>query len=437
MTEHSKYNSDGSMPMPSAETLHPGNKMTAWLWRALWGCVRRVEFWSIWAMCWLLNRSKRKRSLWAGTPILTLPIKARGEELLGVEADTLVYQTFFITDDFKYNLSGWMRGRFVWRCCVMYVVFVWACVRYHRFHFFCDRGLLPPRFFDHELALLRALGKEIFFYVYGADVRTQDRTRALGEPNCCTECPSPGNACICDEQAGMDKYAMVSHYATAVFSMGDMIEYTPASRNDLFYWPIDLDRDDGARYAPVYPDPSSDAPVRVVHAPNHRGFKGSRYIIEAVERLRAEGLPIELVLLERVPNLEALAIYRTADIIFDQCLIGFHGYFALEALALGKPVMVFIRDAGRYLLAPDECPFIDSPPDRIDAILRELVANRARLRELGIKGRRYVEKYFSLQAFAHRLQRAYAELGVECGPTLRDEPVETVAETHEGSRTAA
>src|SRR5438093_11578125 len=70
----------------------------------------------------LLTRSPRKdvrRSLWAGTPILTLPVKAKAERLLGVQADTLVYQTYYITSDFRYDLSKWNRGPAAWRAMVL------------------------------------------------------------------------------------------------------------------------------------------------------------------------------------------------------------------------------------------------------------------------------------------------------------------------------
>ncbi|HEV3262031.1 MAG TPA: hypothetical protein VG013_34590 [Gemmataceae bacterium] len=353
-----------------------------------------------------------KRSLWAGTPLLTLPVKARAERLLGVRADTLVYNTYFITDAFDYNLQRWMRIPVLNRL-APYVVLLWACLRYQRFHFFCDHGLLQHTgtgFNPAELRFLHTLGKELFFWTYGADVRTQERTRILGEFNCCLECPNPGRACICNDKAGQENMARLHEYATAVFAMGDMLEYTPGSRNDLFYWPLDLLADQGRRYLPRYPPAGATAPVRVVHAPNHRRFKGTRYLLAAVDRLRRQGLPVELRLVEGVPNREALEVYRTADVIFDQCLIGFHGYFALEAMAMGKPVMAYIRDPARYLLHPEECPLINTPADRVEAVLRELVTDRPLLHRLGRQGRQYVEKYFSVTAFAERLQTAYREL---------------------------
>jgi hypothetical protein len=355
------------------------------------------------------------RSLWAGSPIINMAINARAERRLGVEADSLVYETYHVTDAFTYDLSRWMRVPGL-RTLLPYAVLVWAARRYRRFHFYCDRGLLTPRrpytAVEAELRLLRRLGAELIFWTYGADVRTTDRTRGLGEPNCCTDCPARGRACICDDARGAANYEVVRRHATAVFSMGDMSEYTPGSVTDVFFWPVDLETAGGRRYEPEVPPDDGAAPLRVVHAANHRAFKGTGHLVAAVERLVADGCPVELTLVERVPNEKALEIYRGADVIFDQCLIGFHGYFAQEAMALGKPVMCFVRRPDAYLLDPEACPIIDTPPDRIEPVLRDLATDRARVRALGERGRAYIERYHTPERFAERLRLAYRRIGV-------------------------
>jgi len=354
------------------------------------------------------RNSPVRRSLWAGTPIVTLPLNAAAERRLGIQAETLVFQTYYVTDRFDRDLSRWMRWPVI-RSFVPYCVLLWAGLRYQRFHVFHDRGLLPSlqpfEFNPRELQLLHRLGKEIYFWTYGADVRTRKRTESLGRFHCCTECPQPGQACVCDDQTGRRRFERIRRQATAVFSMGDMTEYTPGSVNDLFFWPIDL-RQNGGRFEPHYPEIETDRPVRVVHAPNHRAFKGTRFLLDAVERMQADGLALELRLVEGLPNDEALAIYRSADLVFDQCLIGFHGYFALEAMAMGKPVLTYIRKR-EYLLAPEECPLVSAPADRVETKLRELAADRRRLHSLGVAGRKYVERHFTVEAFAARLQSFY------------------------------
>jgi glycosyltransferase involved in cell wall biosynthesis len=354
------------------------------------------------------------RSVWAGAPILYMAFTARAERLLGVKAESVVLQTYFITKEFDYVFERWAKVPVV-RVLLPYLVFAWACLRYQRFHYYCDYGFLPipqkHHFNPTELETLRRLGKEVYFWTYGPDVRTKKRTEELGPYNCCMECPHVGFACICDDQAGEAYIPFLQRYGT-IFAMGDMIEYTPGSRNDLFFWPVDIDAEGGNKYAPRYPDPNASGPVRVLHAPNHRHYKGTRHLLQAVENLQREGQPIELKLVERVPNREALAIYRTADIVFDQCIIGFHGYFALEAMAMGKPVMCYIRDPERYLLHPEECPMINARADKVESVLRALLHDRQRLHELGQRGRRYIEKHFTPRAFAERMRRAYIDLGV-------------------------
>ena len=61
---------------------------------------------------------------------------------------------------------------------------------------------------------------------------------------------------------------------------------------------------DTQRWAPLAGAAPAGAsrPLRILHAPNHRAIKGSQFFIQAVDELRHEGLPLELVILERVPN---------------------------------------------------------------------------------------------------------------------------------------
>ena len=354
-------------------------------------------------------------SLWTGTPIITMAFNARAETRIGVNAKSLVYRPYFITKDFDYNLSRWTSVPII-SSLVSLAVFLWACLYVDRLHFYCDRGLLFPRkpfIFDYrELFVYKLLKIPVFFWTYGADIRSCEATKGLGEPNCCSECTLVGKACICDEAKRINHLKQLKYYSTAIFSMGDMIEYTPGSRNDLFFWSVDLYGANSDKYKPAYPQPNETKLIRIVHAPNHRMFKGTHFLIEAVANLQAEGIPVELTLVEKIPNDEALKIYRSADLIFDQCLIGFHGYFALEGMAMGKPVMCFIRKPKEYLLHPEECPIINTQITTLEKDIRTLVENRQRLRDIGIRSRQYIEKYFTLEAFANRLKNAYQDLGI-------------------------
>jgi glycosyltransferase involved in cell wall biosynthesis len=360
--------------------------------------------------------SSRLNSLWAGTPIVTLPIKCKAERLLGVNARTLVFSSYFITQDFDFNLSRPSRIPVFGRLLPL-AVFLWACVVCDRLHFFCDRGILPgavpftPDF--RELRVYRLLGIDVFMWAYGADVRTRAVSSAMGEPNACTDCDAPGRYCICDSGQAERNFTRLRKLTRAVFSgMAEMAPYVPGSINDLYYWPVDLDADNGNRYRPSYPQPKPGDRLKIVHGPNHAMFKGSRYLAQAVRELQEEGEPVDLILVERVPNAQALDLYRRADVIFDQCLIGGHGYFALEGLALGKPVMCFVRNPETDLLAHSECPIINTHVNTIKDDIRRLTSERHTLGDVGRRGREYVERNYSIEAFSRRLRKAYADLGV-------------------------
>jgi glycosyltransferase involved in cell wall biosynthesis len=74
--------------------------------------------------------------------------------------------------------------------------------------------------------------------------------------------------------------------------------------------------------------------------------------------------------------------------------------------------MCFIRKPKEYLLYPDECPIINTSVKTLKEDIRKLAENRKQLRDIGVRSRKYVEKYFTLDAFAERLKKAYNEIGV-------------------------
>jgi glycosyltransferase involved in cell wall biosynthesis len=364
-----------------------------------------------------LTGQGRIRSIWAGTAIITLSNKAKAEKLLGVDSKSLVYDTYYITDDFDYNLQRYRQIPFFGRL-VPLIVFGWACLFVDRLHFYCDRGLLPSfdtfTFNPLELFIYKLMRIQVFLWAYGADVRSRTVTLNSGNPNCCTDCDDIGRYCVCDESKQSRNVKRLAKLSNAIFSgVGDMFDYTPGSINDTYYWPLDLSANNGRTYRPIYPKADYSKPLRVVHSTNHRIFKGTKYLVQGIDELQAEGLNVELVLVEKVPNAQALEIYRSADIIFDNCIMGNYGFLAIEAMALGKPVLCFIRHPEKYLLNPWECPIVNIHFDSLKNDIRGFAENRDRLEAIGRKGREYVERYFSLEAFAQRLGKVYDKLGVK------------------------
>ena len=131
------------------------------------------------------------RTLWASTPILTLPILARCDRLLEFRSSSLVFNTYYITRSFDINLilfEGAVRlTRSRWCLSVFrHFVFAWALLRFDVFHYFYDRGLLLSEkrygINSEEIELLLKSDKRLYTYAYGADVRSRDITLDLGQP---------------------------------------------------------------------------------------------------------------------------------------------------------------------------------------------------------------------------------------------------------------
>ena len=351
------------------------------------------------------------RTLWASTPILTLPILARCDRLLEFRSSSLVFNTYYITRSFDINLilfEGAVRlTRSRWCLSVFrHFVFAWALLRFDVFHYFYDRGLLLSEkrygINSEEIELLLKSDKRLYTYAYGADVRSRDITLDLGQPNLCQECPEHGKYCICTTDLLDFALEPLARGATAQVAMGDMVAYVPGCR-DMHYWPIDARKLD----APPVVFRVGDT-LRVAHAPNHGHFKGTRLLVEAIERLVREGEKIELVSVQGVSNQKVIELFGSSHIVADQFVAGFHGYTALEAMALGRPVLCFLRN-DQMMIDPATCPIINTRPEEIYSVLKKCLSGQIDLNRLGGNGRRYVEQHYSLEAVAVRLGQLYID----------------------------
>jgi hypothetical protein len=147
--------------------------------------------------------------------------------------------------------------------------------------------------------------------------------------------------------------------------------------------------------------------VYVAHAPNHRGFKGSEFVIDAVRKLREEGLAVELILLEKVQNEVVRKIFREdADILVEQLVATGHGFNAVEGMASGLAVISNLEDQ-TYTLPfrrwsfLSECPIASASPESVQEVLRKLVTRPVLRQALGRAGRQYAEKYHGFRSAQH------------------------------------
>jgi glycosyltransferase involved in cell wall biosynthesis len=155
--------------------------------------------------------------------------------------------------------------------------------------------------------------------------------------------------------------------------------------------------------------PKRDKPksqkLTIVHTPNHRGFKGTEFLIQAVKELQNENHDIELMLLEGIPNSEVMKIFiDRADVLVEQLIAPGYALSAIEGMATGLIVISNLSDQG--IIAPmrrwsylDECPIVSATPETIKEVLVKLIERPKLREELSKLSRMYAEKYHSYQTF--------------------------------------
>lgn len=155
----------------------------------------------------------------------------------------------------------------------------------------------------------------------------------------------------------------------------------------------------------------------VVHAPSRRGVKGTEHVLAAVHALRAAGVNFDFRLVEGLTNAEARQLYREADIVIDQLRIGWYGVLAVEAMALGKPVISYIRDdlLGTF---GGEPPVAVANPETIGTVLRDLILSPSLRRNVADAGHRYCLAHHDARIVAQKCTAIYERLLAQPAPRI-------------------
>jgi glycosyltransferase involved in cell wall biosynthesis len=251
----------------------------------------------------------------------------------------------------------------------------WALPRFDVFHFHAGLTLAPRRV---ALPLLRRAKKGVVFQSWGSDLRGRGAQEVLYLKRA-------------------DAVVVGSYLTRRLAPRGPWPEYDVVPPAVVLHdW-----------------EPSPTEPgetLRVAHAPSKRAVKGTEAVIAAVEALRRRGAPIELDLIEGVPNREARLRYAAADVVVDQLRIGWYGMFAIESMALAKPVVVHLDERAAAETEEAfglELPLVRADEGTLEDVLAGLIELRAELPELGRRSREYAERVHAHTAVARRVLEIY------------------------------
>jgi hypothetical protein len=142
----------------------------------------------------------------------------------------------------------------------------------------------------------------------------------------------------------------------------------------------------------------------VIHAPSNSSVKGTKYVVKAVDELKASGLDFEFKLIQNLPHLEAVKLYEQSDIVIDQLLCPGTGKLATEALACGKVVMGIMAYDTYPQKNPADCPVVDVNKYTIKNKLQELICDHAQRSQLALLSRKYVERELDVRKFCNTVK---------------------------------
>jgi glycosyltransferase involved in cell wall biosynthesis len=369
------------------------------------------------------RRPDRPRLVWGPTPLINKKYWSAALRLNGYDSRTLMsgyhasinrredYDTFL--EDYS-RLPGWIPGK-LRRQATPYFVFLrslWSFDIYH--HPFSGGFLGSTPLWSIEAFLLHLAGKKVVIITYGSDLWRYSRIKdasvrhalLLSYPKAATKEIEIERRARCWVRS-----ADVVIVGLMIDGIGrwSMLPVSPLAIDTGSWTPRTVRSGNDGRNGPVY----------VLHTPNHRGFKGTEFLVNAVAQLREEGLEVNLIMLERVPNDEVRRVMREeADILAEQFVCPGYALSALEGMASGLPVLSNLADEHytrvfrRYSYL-EECPILSTPVESIKDNLRTLVEDPELREALGRAGRDYVEKYHSYDAAHYLFDNVYRALDGE------------------------
>lgn len=324
------------------------------------------------------------------------------------------YQPINRRDDFDMyyeDLSGWLVFKFLRRSLEPWLAHLYIVRNASVVHIpFSGGPLGTTMVWKLEAPLYRLAGVRTVILPYGADVYTYSRV-----PD-----PAVRHALLLSYPMAARREEEIAERVKYWVREADVIAmgYTTegVGRWDVLVGNmvcIDTDTWQGRKTYSTHDGRSGVA--KVLHAPNHKGVKGSDFLVAAVEALRKEGLRVELILVERVPNERIRELMHEVDILADQFLLPGYGMHTIEGMASGLPVLANLEDEMytrifRRFSFLNECPILSTAPENLKENLRYLIKH-PRLREcLGRAGRQFVEKYHSYETAQYLFGSIYEKL---------------------------
>jgi hypothetical protein len=322
---------------------------------------------------------------------------AQGEKALGLDSEVLIGSQNWLSYDADIVLNLQEIHGNVRKFLKLAATFLRVRSRYDVFHFNGGSSLLhsPQNHLDLvDLPFYPRMAR-LFVTYNGCDARQKFPTIARTAIAACHDPKCFHGLCqygAYDElrRKTIRKMARYVHHIWALNP--DLLYFLPREKSSFLPYSVMPGATDPAV-------PAFEGRLKLLHAPTNREAKGTRHIVDAVEKVRRErGDVVELLLVENQPHREAVSLYRQADVIVDQVLIGWYGGLAVEAMKLGKPVVARIAEEDLPFLPAEMAKdvletVINASPSTLHEVILRCVDDRAFLRERAAASLEYANRW--------------------------------------------
>lgn len=255
--------------------------------------------------------------------------------------------------------------------------------------------------------MYRWLGCKLIYVPSGClDTETKENFSKLDGGHVCNNCGFPDG--VCDDKKNNAKFDVIRRYMHMNVHGGSFLSsqyiqtFFKYKSQNFDLWNPNI----------VVPDKFKLPPtnnIRILHGfQSHNGaresggknIKGSPFIQDAVDRLKAEGYAVELIYLTNVHQKDMRFYQMQADVIVEQLIIGWWGSTGIETMSLGKPVICYLRPAWKehffkvYPEYQNQLPIIEANTKNIYDVLKKVIEDQSYREQKGRESWAFAQKHF-------------------------------------------
>ncbi len=267
-----------------------------------------------------------------------------------------------------------------------------------------------------ELWLPKLFGVKLIFLPTGChDDESKENFTKLDKGNVCGNCGAWNK---CDDRFNKLNFSRICRFFDVQIGVG-AIDSTQFKMTHMKYKSIDLNLWHPSLTIPPEHQLVASDKIRILHGAyltksgrdwQGRNIKGSPFVLAAIERLKQEGHPVEYLFIENKPSNQIRFYQAQADIVVEQLIYGWWGSTGVETMALGKPVVCYMRPSWKTFflntfLEYDSLPIVEADTNTIYDELKKLVTDADYRRRKGEDSRRFAEAHFDPEKNAKAFEK--------------------------------